>query len=41
MKRIKDLNSTVGNKIDHFIHMFYIVEIKHKEKIEYEISVQA
>ena len=41
MKRIKDFNLTVRNKIDCFILMFYIVEIKHKEKVENEISIQA
>jgi len=41
MKKIKDFNLTVWNKIDYFILMFYIVEIKHKEKVEHEISIQA
>ena len=41
MKRRKDFNSAVWNKIDCLALMFYIVEIKHKEKVENEISVQA
>ncbi len=41
MKRIKDFNSTVWVEIDYSILIFYIVEIKHKEKVEHEIFVQA
>jgi len=40
MKRIKDFDSTLLKEIDYSILMFYIVEIKHKEKAEHEIFVK-
>ncbi len=39
MKRAEDLNCIFLNKIDSLPLMFYIVEIKHKEKVEHEIFI--
>ncbi len=39
MRRTEDSDWIFLNKIDSYILMFYIVEIKHKEKDEHEIFI--
>jgi len=39
MKRAEDFNLIFLNKIDSLFLMFYIIEIKHKEKVGHEIFI--